>query len=177
MSSKSKTKGSNFERDVARLLTDTLQVGNWQRTPNSGAYTGKSNAHRIQSLSEGQVKHSRGDIIAPDNVNLIVECKCYAELQGGFHSIMYGQCNKLDDWIDEVYFDSENGKIPHLLIFKITSTRGFIFVALPKKHFDIDLSEFTHTTYINIRNDETYLIVEWWVMEYIKDYIIPVIKN
>ena len=45
MSSKSKAKGSGWERDVCQTLSE-LYDDNFMRVPNSGAYTGGMIAHR-----------------------------------------------------------------------------------------------------------------------------------
>ena len=53
MPSKSKNKGSGFEREVSKYLSD-LYGENFMRAPGSGAYTGGTNSHRKQILHEGQ---------------------------------------------------------------------------------------------------------------------------
>ena len=66
MPSKSKAKGSSYERDLAKFLSEKYN-GSFVRVPNSGAYIGGSNFHRATNLSEGQVRGFKGDIIPPDN--------------------------------------------------------------------------------------------------------------
>ena len=51
MPSPSKNKGSGFERDVAKYLSDTYGES-FIRAPGSGAYTGGSNNFRKKSLHE-----------------------------------------------------------------------------------------------------------------------------
>ena len=70
MPSKSKAKGSSYERDLAKFLSEKYN-GSFVRVPNSGAYIGGSNFHRATNLSEGQVRGFKGDIIPPDNWNYI----------------------------------------------------------------------------------------------------------
>ena len=45
MPSKSKAKGSSYERDLAKFLSEKYN-GSFVRVPNSGAYIGGSNFHR-----------------------------------------------------------------------------------------------------------------------------------
>lgn len=52
MPSKSKTKGSSFEREIAVYLSN-LYKESFVRVPNSGAYTGGNNSHRKEFLHEG----------------------------------------------------------------------------------------------------------------------------
>lgn len=136
MGSKSKDKGKRFEREVADELTKVLGIGKFIRTPHSGAFTGGSNSHRREELSDGVNKSFIGDIIAPDGIDFIVECKNYAELPGGFHGIMAGNNRILNGWLQEVIFDASGNKHPHALFFKITGTSK-IFTAVPSYHFKI----------------------------------------
>ena len=55
MTSKSKAKGSSWERDVCQTLSE-LYDDNFMRVPNSGAYTGGMNAHRKDVLTTEQIK-------------------------------------------------------------------------------------------------------------------------
>ena len=54
MPSKSKTKGSSFEREVAKDLSE-LYEDSFVRTPSTGAYVGGTNVIRKERLSEGQI--------------------------------------------------------------------------------------------------------------------------
>lgn len=62
MPSASKAKGSGFEREVAKFLTN-LYGESFIKAPGSGAYTGGSNSHRKQLLHEGQIRNFKGDIV------------------------------------------------------------------------------------------------------------------
>ena len=64
MSSKSKNKGKSWERDVCLFLSE-LYNDSFIRVPGSGAFIGGSNQFRKDTLSEEQIKLSRGDIIPP----------------------------------------------------------------------------------------------------------------
>lgn len=166
MANKSKAKGNRFEREIAQLLSE-LVGDTFLRTQGSGGFVGGSNAKRKNILTAGQVKQFRGDIIPPDGVDLIVECKNYSNLQGGFHSIMSGDSKQLDEWLSEVRFDSENGTKAHSLFFKINGTNGKIFAVLPLSHFSrIEFDIYPRTYYQYFKDDIVfdYVIVETWVL-------------
>ena len=118
MTSKSKAKGSSWERDVCQTLSE-LYDDNFMRVPNSGAYTGGMNAHRKDVLTTEQIKLSKGDIIPPVSFcNFVAECKNYAEFP--FHQLVKkNRIALLDTWIDQVELDSEDKDL-WLLFIKIT---------------------------------------------------------
>ena len=98
MPSKSKTKGKGYENDVAKFLTE--QYGDkFMRVPTSGAFLGGQNYHRRHTMTEGQVRAFKGDIIPPDDwSHFNCECKFYADFS--FHQL-YSKVAILDKWIDE----------------------------------------------------------------------------
>ena len=94
MPSKSKAKGSSYERELAKFLSEKYN-GSFVRVPNSGAYIGGSNFHRATNLSEGQVRGFKGDIIPPDNWKYFnCECKNYADFP--FHHFLYNKKSLLE---------------------------------------------------------------------------------
>ncbi len=97
---KSKTKGSNAERELCRLFEGVFG-GSFQRVFTSGAFTGGKNAYRRNILSATQIKASKGDIITPDHLpNLVLESKFYAEFV--YHQFVSGEPIKLlDTWIGQ----------------------------------------------------------------------------
>lgn len=101
MSSKSKTKGNNFERDVAKQLTE-IYGKTFTRVPNSGAFVGGLNSARKENLSETQTKIYKGDLIPPDDFPcLVLECKFYKDFP--FHFLPQGKdIILLDEWIKQV---------------------------------------------------------------------------
>lgn len=125
MPSKSKNKGNTFEREVAKFLSDTYNEP-FVRVPNSGAYVGGSNSHRISFLNENQTKSFKGDIIAPDTwMNFNCECKNYADLP--FHQILTGDCKQLDTWLEQMLEVSSQTDI-NILFIKITRKGKFVCV-------------------------------------------------
>lgn len=125
MPSKSKSKGSSFEREVAKFLSD-LYKEPFVRVPNSGAYTGGLNAHRKLFLDGNQAKTFKGDIIAPDSwTKFNSECKSYADFP--FHSLLSGECKPLDSWLEQLLIAGDDGDI-NILFFKINRKGKFVAV-------------------------------------------------
>ena len=125
--SRSKSKGNRLEREVAQFLSQHHNAS-FMRTAHSGAFTGKSNAKRLSSMDKGLSRAYIGDIAQPEGITLIVECKNYTDLKGGFHAIVGGYSNQLVEWLGEVEVDS-NREVPYMLFFNITN-KG-LFVVLP----------------------------------------------
>lgn len=141
-----KDKGKRFEREVAKLLTDTFNKP-FMRVQNSGAFTGGKNQQRTKTMSATQIKGQRGDIIPPDEYEWVIECKNHKEFSTGFAGIIAGENKKLNGWLDEVLADSENGKIPYTLAFKITGQTANIFFAFPLTHFRVTRIDFAYAKY------------------------------
>ena len=126
MPSRQKAKGNNFERTIARHLSDVFGY-NFERVPTSGAMTGGLNAHILSRMSDSQKLLLEGDLIPPDELpKTKIECKSLKKIS--FSSFLTGN-KTLDDWIlqakskDKVWF----------LIFKINN-RG-TFVGMHEYHF------------------------------------------
>jgi len=124
----SKIKGSNFERELAKTLSEIFK-GSFIRSPSSGAYVGGKNAFRKNALSEGQIKNAKGDLVPPDFMNrLTIECKNYASFK--FHQIMMpGYCAQLDNWISQTLDCIDPGDI-WFVCFKITRLGWFVAVPI-----------------------------------------------
>ena len=125
MSSKSKTKGKSWERDVCLFLSEMYNES-FIRVPNSGAYVGGQNEIRKANLSEEQIKLMRGDIIPPEDYPyFLAECKNYADFP--FHQlILKNSIALLDSWIDQVEHDVTSEHDLWLLFIKITRKGQFI---------------------------------------------------
>ena len=124
MPSKSKSKGSSFEREVASELS-TLYGESFVRTPSSGAYVGGSNVVRKDTLSEGQIQSFRGDIIPPDDWKYFnVECKSYADFP--FHHLLLDkEIPLLNEWIEQLLDVAEDEDL-NLLILKFNRKGKYI---------------------------------------------------
>jgi hypothetical protein len=142
MPSKSKIKGSTFERDIAKFLSE-LYGENFHRVIGSGAFVGGTNSFRKNKLDENQVKSFKGDINAPDSwVRFNSELKSYGDF--AFHQLFTGSNKMLDNWIEQCYTVSEPDDF-NILIFKIT--RRGTFVAVESKNNSLTFSN--HLVYNN----------------------------
>lgn len=99
MPSKSKIKGSTWEREVTKHLTE-LYGQTFVRVPTSGAYLGGSNNHRATTLDQHQLAAHKGDIQPPTGWRLNIECKNYASIP--WHQIIQQDCKQLDSWINQL---------------------------------------------------------------------------
>jgi len=140
MPSKSKNKGSSFERDIAKRLTD-LFGESFIRVTNSGAYIGGKNTSRKDNLSEAQIRHSKGDIVpGPSFGRMNAEAKSYADFP--FHQLFTGSCKQLDGWIEQMLEVADEGDF-NILFMKFN--RKGTFVAVPyNQSWDHTLSSFTY---------------------------------
>jgi hypothetical protein len=102
-----KQKGSGYERDTAKFLTE-LYGETFIRAPGSGAYVGGSNNHRKQFLHEGQVRNFKGDIVPGESFpKLNAECKFYKDFP--FHQLFQGSVNILETWIEQCIDAADSG--------------------------------------------------------------------
>lgn len=94
-----KAKGSGWERDVAKFLSDLYQES-FIRAPGSGAYIGGKNQARTQFLHEGQIRSFKGDIVPGESFpRMNAECKFYADFP--FHQLFFGNVKILEEWIGQ----------------------------------------------------------------------------
>lgn len=100
MPSPQKQKGSGFEREIAKFLSDTYNES-FIRAPGSGAYVGGKNQSRTEFLHEGQIRSFKGDIVPGQNFSKMnIECKFYADFP--FHLLLTGDCKVLDGWLEQL---------------------------------------------------------------------------
>lgn len=99
MASMQKAKGSGYERDVAKFLTN-LYNETFIRTIGSGAFIGGKNQQRLDYLTETQSRSHKGDVTPPDSFyHANIECKFYQDFK--FHQLFTGECPVLDQWIEQ----------------------------------------------------------------------------
>jgi len=110
MTSKSKNKGNTFEREVAKFLSQ-LYSESFQRISSSGSYIGGKNTVRKETLTEGQIRSHKGDIVPPDSWKKFnAEAKSYAEFP--FHSLLHNKpIPLLEKWIDQTVEVADEGDI------------------------------------------------------------------
>lgn len=166
MPSKSKIKGSSFENELAKFLSETYGQS-FVRIPNSGAYIGGANTHRKSRLSENQIKSFKGDIVPPDTwTNFNAEAKNYAEFP--FHQVLAGSCKQLETWLDQLMMVAEPNDV-NILFFKIARKGKFVCVQskytwksdqfmyyTSQKHNDWVIIEFDHFFSVNKEILQTY---------------------
>lgn len=125
MSSPSKIKGSGYERQVAKYLTDTYGLTFIRNISGSGAYVGGNNSSRKVQLTESQIRHAKGDIVPPDEFPLFnAEVKFYGDM--AFHQLLDSN-NQLNQWLDQLMDASDPGDI-NILFFKINRRGQFVAV-------------------------------------------------
>lgn len=125
MPSPQKKKGSSFEREVAKFLSDTYSES-FIRAPGSGAYVGGKNQVRKDVLHEGQVRSFKGDIVPGQSFPLFnAECKSYADFP--FHLVLLGECKVLNNWIDQLMTVSETNDL-NILFMKFNRKGRFVAV-------------------------------------------------
>lgn len=132
MPSPSKNKGSGFEREVAKFLSETYGES-FIRAPGSGAYTGGSNSHRRTVLHENQVRSFKGDIIPGESFPLLnCECKFYGDF--GFHQLFTGSA-VLASWLQQLMDAADDGDV-NILFMKFNRKGRYVAVqaSLPWDH-------------------------------------------
>lgn len=141
MASKSKSKGNNFEREVSTYLSELYQ-GSFTRVPNSGAFTGGKNSHRRDTLSEGQVRTYKGDVIPPDNWKKFnCECKNYAEFP--FHQLLSkGKIGLLESWMKQTLDAADPGDFS-VIFMKFNRKGRYICYQIPTEFKDYRHVDYT----------------------------------
>lgn len=138
VASKSKAKGSSWERAICAKLITHFGDGFW-RTISSGAFVGGKNAVRKQFMTEGHISATKGDISTPEHMpHLVIEAKNYADFL--FHHL-YTECKQLDTWIKQLEDCMDDGDYG-ILIFKITRKGEFVAVPIGPAYFPTN-----HTIY------------------------------
>ena len=125
MTSPQKAKGSGFEREVAKFLSE-LYGESFIRAPGSGAYIGGKNQHRTSVLHEGQVRSFKGDIVPGQSFSKMnIECKFYADLP--FLLLLSGDCKVINTWIEQLMDVAETGDV-NLLFMKFNRKGRYVAV-------------------------------------------------
>jgi hypothetical protein len=100
MPSPQKQKGSGYEREVAKYLSEKYNES-FIRAPGSGAYVGGKNQVRKEVLHEGQIRSFKGDVVPGQSFKRMnIECKFYADFP--FHLLLTGDCKVIDAWLDQL---------------------------------------------------------------------------
>lgn len=124
--SKQKTKGSSWERDIAKYLSQLYSESFLRNLSGSGSYVGGKNIVRKSSLTEEQIRHTRGDIIVPETFSLLnCECKSYSSFP--FNLLLSSECKQLESWIDQLVSSGDQYSV-NCLFMKITRVGKFVAV-------------------------------------------------
>ena len=125
MPSPQKAKGSGFEREVAKFLSEKYGES-FIRAPGSGAYVGGKNQVRKQMLHEGQIRSFKGDIVPGHSFpKMNAECKFYADFP--FHLLLSGECKQLDSWLEQLLDVEDDGDL-NILFMKFNRIGKFVVV-------------------------------------------------
>ena len=134
MSSPQKNKGSGFEREIAKYLSE-LYGESFIRAPGSGAYVGGKNQARTQFLHEGQIRSFKGDIVPGESFSKMnAECKFYQDFP--FHLLLTGECKQLDSWLGQLMDVAANGDMN--ILFMKFNRKGRYVAIQPKLTWKID---------------------------------------
>lgn len=109
MGKRSKTKGSNYERDVAKKFKSFYNES-FVRTPQSGGFAKK--------LSKAN--NFRGDIVLAEedlDLNIHIECK-------------NTKTWSLPAWIKQAFGDCPKGKVPVIIFHQHNTSKDFISMSL-----------------------------------------------
>jgi len=142
MSTAQKSKGNAGERKIADFL-GKLYEAKFIRVPNSGAFLGGKNQHRVATMDAGQIATFKADLIPPTHMQkLVIESKFYAEFP--FHALLKNEdIPLLDKWIEQarVVCDANDFWV---VVFRI-NRRG-VFAAFDERHLQT-LSVANHSRY------------------------------
>lgn len=125
MPSPQKNKGSGFEREIAKYLSEKYGES-FIRAPGSGAYVGGKNQSRTEFLHEGQIRSFKGDIVPGQSFSKMnIECKFYADFP--FHLLLTGECKVIDGWLEQL-MDVADPDDVNILIMKFNRKGRYIAV-------------------------------------------------
>ena len=168
MTSPQKAKGSGFEREIAKYLSEKYSES-FIRAPGSGAYVGGKNQVRKEVLHEGQIRSFKGDVVPGQSFKRMnIECKFYADFP--FHLLLTGDCKVIDAWIDQLMDVADEHDI-NLLFMKFNRKGRYVAVQskltwvsdnfvyyTSKKHGDWTIFEFDSFFALNTELLKTYSI-------------------
>lgn len=125
MPSPQKAKGSGYEREVAKFLSE-LYGESFIRAPGSGAYVGGKNQARTQFLHEGQIRSFKGDIVPGESFSKMnAECKFYRDFP--WHLLLTGECKQLDLWLAQLLDVEDIGDL-NILFMKFNRKGQYVAV-------------------------------------------------
>ena len=130
MANKSKNKGSGFEREVSKYLSD-LYNESFTRVITSGAFIGGKNTIRKNTLSENQIRSHKGDIVPPDDWKRF-NCECKNYKQFPFHKLLSDEkIADLESFIDQTMEVSDEGDVS-IIFMKFDYIGRYVAFQLPQ---------------------------------------------
>lgn len=156
MTSAAKVKGNGWERECAKILTNTFGY-HFERNKNgSGAFVGGSHAKRKSYLSETQLLSFMADVLPPDEMKkMCVECKFYKEFP--FHHFLINKpIPLLDSWIQQQLdiVDEDNF---WFIAFKVNRAGSYIVISTDLIDINEELGNHAIYTYKN----KKYIVAEF----------------
>lgn len=143
MPSASKIKGSGFEREVAKYLTDTYGESFIRNISGSGAYVGGSNNIRKFNLSEAQIRHAKGDVVPPESFpRFNAEAKFYADF--AFHQL-FTENLTLETWLSQLMQASDQDDL-NILFMKFNRKGRYVAVQAIHPWVTSDMSLMTYVS-------------------------------
>ena len=116
--SKSARYGKNFEYEVRDLLRDATGITSFERTPQSGAWIGKSNIYKAKTARADMVDIMAGDIVTPKGWRWVIENKNHEDIS--VHQLYLGEeCKQIDEFLGQICDDAITTNKEPLLIFKL----------------------------------------------------------
>ena len=166
-----KNKGNGWERDVCKYFGE-LFGGNWTRTLGSGNFLGGKNAFRRQFVSKNQSQMMFGDISAPDEYNVIIECKAYKDIS--FNKIIDGNCAQLNTWIQQNEDDlkTKGDNSFQMIVFKINGRGKYVCLPIDES-FTSNLKSYMLYNY----NNKSYILINMDNLKTIKEHLINKFKK
>lgn len=121
----SKTKGSQNEREFAKILNTRFGENKFRRTPMSGAFIGGQNRAVGAFLSEEQKLAFASDIITPVNFKFVLEHKAYET--PSFWDL-FNASSPLNDWMLQVQADADFVHRKPIIIVKYNGKKRIVYV-------------------------------------------------
>jgi hypothetical protein len=159
MTSMQKAKGSGFERECAKILTENYGLYFNRNISGSGNFLGRSHSIRKTYLSEAMIECNKGDIVCPSEFHgrFVIECKFYKDFP--FHHLLINkEIPDIKKWIEQQKETIDVNDF-WVIVFKINRCGTFIIVPeyLCKDFIDDKIG--SHSWYY--QNNEKYLITDF----------------
>lgn len=151
-----KNKGNSWERDVAKILTETFGYHFNRNIAGSGNYIGGKNAFRKNVLTKEQLQFCQGDISVPSEMSkMCVECKFYKDFPF-HHFLMNKNIPLLDGWIQQ-QLDIVDEDTFWFIAFKINRAGSYIVIPTHLVEIKSELGNYA----IYHKDGQTYIVSDF----------------